>query len=79
MTDQHPLIPVCAGINQIIDQTLGKIDASTAPHIRSIAGAAVETILRHPRSSEIILWLTQQGVERMIEDAADERGMDYSV
>ena len=49
------------------------------PHIRSIARATVETILRHPRSSEIILWLTQQGGERMIEDAADERGMDYSV
>jgi hypothetical protein len=58
MTVQHPLIPVCAEVNQIIDGTLGKIDAGTAPHIRSIAGAAVETIIRHPRSSEIILWPT---------------------
>jgi hypothetical protein len=49
MTDQHPLIPACTGVNQIINQTLGKIDASTTLHIRSIAGAAVETILRHPR------------------------------
>jgi hypothetical protein len=49
MTDQHPLSPACTGVNQIINQTFGKIDASTTLHIRSIAGAAVETILRHPR------------------------------
>jgi hypothetical protein len=79
MTDQHPLIPVCAEVNQIIDETLGKIDAGTTPPIRLIAEAAVVTIIRHPRSSEIILWLTQQGMERMIKDAAKERGMDYSV
>lgn len=79
MTDQHPLIPVQTELNQIIDEIFGKIDAGTAPHIRSLKEAAVEVIIRHPHSSEMILWLTHQGLERMIEDAADERGMHDSV
>ena len=58
MTDQHPLIPVQTELNQIIDEIFGKIDASTAPHIRSLKEAAVEVIIRHPHSSEMILWLT---------------------
>jgi hypothetical protein len=79
MTDQHPLIPVQTELNQIIDEIFGKIDAGTAPHIRSLKEAAVEVIIRHPHSSEMILWLTHQGLERMIEDVAGERGMHYSV
>jgi hypothetical protein len=79
MTDQYFLIPVRAELNQIIDEIFGKIDAGTAPHIRSLKEAAVEVIIRHPHSSEMILWLTHQGLERMIEDAAGERGMHYSV
>jgi hypothetical protein len=35
-------------------------------------------IIRHPRSSEMILWLTHKGLERMIEDAVGERGMHCS-
>ena len=79
MTDQFPLIAVRAELNQIIDEIFGKIDAGTAPHIRSITEAAVEVIIRHPHSSEMILWLTHQGLERMIEDAAGERGMHCSI
>jgi hypothetical protein len=79
MTDQFPLIPVRAELNRIIDEIFGKIDAGTAPHIRSITEAAVEVIIRHPHSSEMILWLTHQGLERMIEDAAGERGMHCSI
>ena len=79
MTDQYSLIPVRAELNQIIDEIFGKIDAGTAPHIRSLKEAAVEVIIRHPHSSEMILWLTHQGLERMIEDAAGERGMHCSI
>ena len=79
MTDQYPLIRVRTELNQIIDEIFGKIDAGTAPHIRSITEAAVEVIIRHPHSSEMILWLTHQGLERMIEDAAGERGMHCSI
>jgi hypothetical protein len=45
----------------------------------------VEVIISPLRGSEMILWLTHQGLdhwkplERMIEDAAGERGMHYSV
>jgi hypothetical protein len=78
MTDQYPLIPVRAELNQIIDEIFGKIAAGTAPHIRSITEAAVPVIIRHPRSSEMILWLTHKGLERMIEDAVGERGMHCS-
>jgi hypothetical protein len=66
-------------VDQIVAETLDTLDAGTEPNIRSIAGAAVETIIRYPRSSEIILWLAQQRLERMIEDAADERGVSYCV
>jgi predicted nuclease with RNAse H fold len=79
MTDQHPLIPVETEFNQIIDEIFRKIDRGTAPHIRSLKEAAVEVIIRHPHSSEMILWLTHQALERMIEDAADKRGIHYSV
>jgi hypothetical protein len=46
----------------------GKIDAGPGPFIGSVTEAAVEVIIGHPRSSEMILWLTHQRI------GEDDRG-----
>ena len=73
-----PTVPLHRVIERIVSQTLDAAEARRDPTARAALEAAADHIAQHPAQQALILSLAMDQMERMLDDAASERGIALS-
>jgi hypothetical protein len=73
-----PIVPLHRVVERIVNQTLDAVEAHRDPTARAALEAAADHIAQHPAQQALILSLAMDQLERMLDDAASERGIDLS-